>query len=355
MVKAEGNTLVVNGRRIDALAERAPARHSIVSNDSCTTNGLAPVAIERGLMLTTHAYTNSQALHDEPEKDLRGARAAARSIVPYPSGAAKAIGKVIPELDDIRRTALAALESHPLNAIAEAEGERLYDPPLVAVANANDPLFEGLKDEAAVGAIHMAPREWLPEARSVVSFFFPFSEAARRSNRLPGDPSFAWLYGRIEGDDLLRKVVGAAAEAIRTAGGSALAPVSDPRFRIVDRKSNWSERHVAYVAGLGTFSLSRSLITEAGSAGRLGSIVTDLALDPTPRPYSGLEEYCSRCLACIKRCPPKAIRASGKDNAACSSYLDETKRRFAPRYGCGKCQTAVPCEARIPGSVRPRP
>jgi glyceraldehyde 3-phosphate dehydrogenase len=84
-----------------------PARHAIVSNGSCTTNGLAPVAlalhrafgIERGLMLTTHAYTNSQALHDEPEKDLRGARAAALSIVPYPSGAAKAIGKVIPELD----------------------------------------------------------------------------------------------------------------------------------------------------------------------------------------------------------------------------------------------------------------
>ncbi len=50
-------------------------------------------------MNTTHAYTNSQALHDQPEKDLRGARAAALSIVPYSSGAAKALGKVIPELD----------------------------------------------------------------------------------------------------------------------------------------------------------------------------------------------------------------------------------------------------------------
>jgi glyceraldehyde 3-phosphate dehydrogenase len=168
-VRAEGQSLVVNGRRIAVLAERDPAalpwaklgvdivvestgrftdrekakahiesggakkvlisapakgedltvvmgvnhdrydpsRHDVISNGSCTTNGLAPVAlalhrafgIERGLMLTTHAYTNSQALHDEPEKDLRGARAAALSIVPYPSGAAKAIGKVIPELD----------------------------------------------------------------------------------------------------------------------------------------------------------------------------------------------------------------------------------------------------------------
>ena len=88
-------------------AKYDPARHKVVSNGSCTTNGLAPAAlvlhqafgIEYGLMNTTHAYTNSQALHDQPEKDLRGARAAALSIVPYSSGAAKAIGKVIPELD----------------------------------------------------------------------------------------------------------------------------------------------------------------------------------------------------------------------------------------------------------------
>ena len=84
-----------------------PVRHTVVSNGSCTTNGLAPAAlvlhqtfgIEYGLMNTTHAYTNSQVLLDQPERDLRGARAAALSIVPYPSGAAKALGKVIPELD----------------------------------------------------------------------------------------------------------------------------------------------------------------------------------------------------------------------------------------------------------------
>ena len=101
--KSEDLTVVmgVNHKQYD------PARHTVVSNGSCTTNGLAPAAlvlhqhfgIEYGLMNTTHAYTNSQALHDQPDKDLRGARAAALSIVPYSSGAAKALGKVIPELD----------------------------------------------------------------------------------------------------------------------------------------------------------------------------------------------------------------------------------------------------------------
>jgi glyceraldehyde 3-phosphate dehydrogenase len=83
-----------------------PKKHHIVSNASCTTNCLAPVAktlhevfgIERGLMTTTHAYTNDQRILDLMHKDLRRARAAAMNIVPTTTGAAKAIGLVIPEL-----------------------------------------------------------------------------------------------------------------------------------------------------------------------------------------------------------------------------------------------------------------
>jgi glyceraldehyde 3-phosphate dehydrogenase len=83
-----------------------PAAHHIISNASCTTNCLAPLAkvfhdtfgIERGLMTTVHAYTADQNLQDGPHKDLRRARAAAVNIVPTSTGAAKAIGLVLPEL-----------------------------------------------------------------------------------------------------------------------------------------------------------------------------------------------------------------------------------------------------------------
>lgn len=83
-----------------------PANHHVVSNASCTTNGLAPVAkvlhetfgIEKGLLTTVHAYTNSQKTVDTAAKDLRDARAAAENIVPSSTGAAKAVGLVIPEL-----------------------------------------------------------------------------------------------------------------------------------------------------------------------------------------------------------------------------------------------------------------
>jgi len=84
-----------------------PAAHNIISNASCTTNSLAPLAkvfndafgIERGLMTTVHAYTADQNLQDGPHSDLRRARAAALSIIPTSSGAAKAIGLVLPELN----------------------------------------------------------------------------------------------------------------------------------------------------------------------------------------------------------------------------------------------------------------
>ncbi|NUT23853.1 MAG: type I glyceraldehyde-3-phosphate dehydrogenase [Hamadaea sp.] len=100
--KGEDITLVmgVNQDKYD------PAAHTIISNASCTTNCLAPMAkalndaigIEKGLMTTIHAYTQDQNLQDGPHKDLRRARAAAVNVVPTSTGAAKAIGLVLPEL-----------------------------------------------------------------------------------------------------------------------------------------------------------------------------------------------------------------------------------------------------------------
>src|SRR6266436_231740 len=83
-----------------------PAKHAIISNASCTTNCLAPVAkvlmdsfgLERGLMTTIHSYTNDQRILDLPHEDLRRARAAALSMIPTTTGAARAVGEVLPEL-----------------------------------------------------------------------------------------------------------------------------------------------------------------------------------------------------------------------------------------------------------------
>ncbi len=100
--KDEVDAIVVLGVNDNVLTKN----HKIVSNASCTTNCLAPVAkvlddnfgIERGFMTTVHAYTNDQRLADVPHKDFRRARAAAQNIIPTTTGAARAVGKVLPQL-----------------------------------------------------------------------------------------------------------------------------------------------------------------------------------------------------------------------------------------------------------------
>jgi epoxyqueuosine reductase len=251
-------------------------------------------------------------------------------------------------LEEVVQAMTGFFKDNPLNIATELNNLQLYDRPLVAVAAAADPLFDRLKEADAVGPQHMSPPEWLSGSKAVVSYFLPFTPAVRKTNRTLGLPSVEWLYGRIEGQVFNEAMTKFLVDYFAAAGFKAVAPSLDPRFKVVNRRSNWSERHVAFVAGLGTFSLSRSLITKAGSAGRVGSVIVDANLEPTPRYYSEPEENCSKCGACILRCPPQAIEPSGKDNAICGDYVDRVKIRCAPRYGCGKCQTGVPCEERIP-------
>jgi epoxyqueuosine reductase len=239
-------------------------------------------------------------------------------------------------------------QNSPLNIVEELDSLRIFAEPMTGVALASDSLFDALKAEGVVGPDHMTPAEWLPGSKSVISYFLPFSLKVRAANRTAGLPAKEWLYGRIEGEEFnvaLRKfLVG----WFKDQGFEAIAPAIDERFKVVNRKSNWSERHVAYIAGLGTFSLSCSLITRRGSAGRFGSVVVNAPMEATPRYYDSVYENCSKCGACILRCPPLAITESGKDHEVCSGFCDRTKVRYSPRYGCGKCQTGVPCEEKIP-------
>jgi epoxyqueuosine reductase len=253
-----------------------------------------------------------------------------------------------------------SLATHALNRLDS--GDRVYDEPLVGIASANDPYFLEFTRPEVIGNVFRVPGYWLDGASSVVSFFLPFSEIVRKSNRLPGPPSPEWLHARFRGEDVNNEAKRFVVSLIQAEGYRAVAPTLDSRFvRTEDLRCSWSERHVAFVAGLGTFGLSRGLITSKGMAGRFGSVVTDLKIAPTPRPYSNPFEYClflsgkAPCKACIERCPVQAITDKGKDHPPCSDYLrredlvQDVKRRFGYGYmACGKCQTGVPCESGIP-------
>ena len=253
---------------------------------------------------------------------------------------------------------------HDIAGNGSTRGYVIFDPPVIGFGSAHDRLFDEYKKPGIIGPWHMSPDEWLPDAETVISVFFPFSEEVRESNRLGEQPSFEWLCGRIEGQAYIAGFSDELKVSLERLGISVCVPCVDSRFKSVKRGtgidgyadmtpdtygSRWSERHAAYVCGLGTFGLSKGLITAKGIAGRFTSLIISERIVPDKRSYSGIYDYCLMCGACVRRCPAGAITLEkGKDHAICEKWLINTAERYAPRYGCGKCQTGVPCEAGIP-------
>src|SRR4030067_3082566 len=255
-----------------------------------------------------------------------------------------------------------------------------WEEPLVGFASGTDPLFFQFK--SLIGSFHLTPREivlaalkekgrelLLPEVEqiSVISWILPTAEDTRKSNRKEEKfPSKLWAYTRDYGEacnNALRRHVVAFLEDL---GFVAVAPLLMPNFQYFrDEKvgwaSPWSERHIAYSCGLGTFSLNDGLITPKGMAIRIGSVVTLLKLAPSEKKYGHPKENCllfrnEKCGKCIPRCPAGAITEEGHDKDRCNEYINsEPLKAKRQGYGlqnpppaCGLCQTGVPCEFEIP-------
>lgn len=238
----------------------------------------------------------------------------------------------------------------------------LFEEPVFGFASAKDEIFELFRRKEIIGGNYLSPFQWLPNAKSVMALFLPFSEAVRSSNKTDQtDPSKEWLYARIEGQEFISKYTDAIRKMLGAKGINSCVPALDERFDVriegtikglkpdFHADSKWSERHAAYACGLGTFGLSRGLITEKGMAGRFASIIIAAEFEPTPRKYIGIDDYCIKCGVCARNCPAKAISMKhGKNNLKCHLHVQKMKKKYSPRYGCGKCQVGVPCEFRSP-------
>ncbi|MCL1834613.1 MAG: epoxyqueuosine reductase [Oscillospiraceae bacterium] len=240
------------------------------------------------------------------------------------------------------------------------DGMKFFGHSVFSVCRADAPGFMDLKRPEVVGKHHFVPADWMPEARSVISFFLPYSRSTVEANKEdPNEPAMEWLYTRVDGQKYLLALGAMIRDALIEDGHKAVTPYTEDRFimqvgpnpapgteHVPQYSSNWSERHVGMVSGLGTFGLSTNFISRVGCAGRLVSVVTDWDVEPDVPDYDDWLGYCNRCGACVRRCPAQAHFPDrpGKDHSICGGYIGKTCAKYTPRYGCGKCQSGIPCE-----------
>ncbi len=233
--------------------------------------------------------------------------------------------------------------------------ETRWKTPLVAVADAADPLYLQLK--TLVGPNHAMPEDILPGAKSVIVYFIPFAENIVQSNVEGEESSREWDYAYIETNALLGALGDYLYEQLTAQGHRASRLPSSYNYDEVLFRSDWSHKSSAYIAGLGTFGINQMIITAAGCCGRLGSIITDWVLTPTLRPQ---EEYCpykkdGSCGLCMQRCPNAAYRVeNGRvflEKKRCNEQIYDKivpQWPIGPGDTCGKCACGLPCSFRIP-------
>lgn len=251
--------------------------------------------------------------------------------------------------------------------------KKIWDEPLIGFSRGGDSLFQFIKDD--IGDFYWTPLDVFnlhypdlsidADELTVISWVLPQTEETKNAQKQEKKyPAKHWINSRIYGEqcnDLLRSFV---VKLLQDKGYEAIAPVKSKHWNSEISKgygfaSNWSERHAAFVSGLGTFGLCDGLITEIGKAMRCGSVVAKLSVNPTPRTYKRHDEYClyytlGICMKCAKRCPAGAITEKGHDKEKCREYQKEVIKGYVrTEYqlnsgSCGLCQTAVPCESKNP-------
>ena len=276
--------------------------------------------------------------------------------------------------------------TNALNRLPEQYGGgRIFDRPIIGVAKGDDPIF--LKYKEVVGPKHLTPAEmWLqsglpydPDIAArlrAISIIFPYVERIREESKAAEKmPAEIYSVGRNFANAFMDEVLEKTVSYFQEKGFQATSGMRSPAFQIIVNEdplniySTWSERHIAFAAGLGTFSLHEGFISEIGCNIRVTSIITDAPLEVTPRnsddPYANCLYYANgKCKKCAERCPGDAISEEGHDKLKCYLYgqivQEEMTHRLKDllkphlRYingeekwsypvGCAFCQFDVPC------------
>ena len=229
---------------------------------------------------------------------------------------------------------------------AQKQIAHIWKAPLVRFADARHPLFARLRDVTL--SEHYMPDDYLRGASIVVSYFLPFVRDIGRSNADAGASSPLWAGAYRTACVMAEELNEHLAALLRARGVRVCVPHNALMIGGESPWSYWSQRHVAYIAGHGTFGLNNMLISDQGCVGRYYSLVTDLDLPPDP---VLTEERClykkdGSCALCVQRCPTEALSTQGFKRLQCLAQCRHNAALYAGAKVCGKCVVELPCSHR---------
>jgi epoxyqueuosine reductase len=216
--------------------------------------------------------------------------------------------------------------------------------PIIGYAAADDPLYDQLSDIIQNKQLH--PKELLPAAKTVVVYFIPHSLAVVKKIQEQNCIVKEWSDNYTLGNQVLSKIGELLQRELQKQEIQVVTEPPTNNYDSIELTAKWAHKASAVIAGIGTFGLNHLVITKSGTAGRLGSVVIDRKLLPTPRPDT---EYClyyktGKCKVCVEKCPSGALTKDEFDRFRCNAYLDG-KNIHELEQGCGMCSSG-PCASR---------
>lgn len=216
-----------------------------------------------------------------------------------------------------------------------------------------------------VSPTHGVPEDAVKDATIIIAYFIPFLKELAQTNTRQGLASPQWAQSYEETNAMFIELNACLIEDLKRKGVRAAVSPEAGSFDREKLISNWSQRHIAYLAGLGSFGLNNMLITKAGCCGRISTIITDLEVQPDA-PMT--EELCiykknGKCGLCADCCPSGALTRTGYDRHKCYAVCLENAKvhnsygnSYASEAGgavqetgsevCGKCVAGMPCAFR---------
>jgi len=229
----------------------------------------------------------------------------------------------------------------------------LWREPVIKIISADDERFFSLKETVSAG--HLLPCDILDDAKSVICFFIPFKESIVESNVNRKTASTEWASAYVKTNELIQRINDNIEKLMEQNGYKTGKIKATHNFDVEKLISNWSHRHAAYIAGLGTFGINNMLITEYGCCGRLGSIIINCELSEYIKTETPKEKCLNKingsCGICRRRCVTDSFSDNNFDRYKCyKQCLENAEYHKNTGYAdvCGKCLVDLPCSVREP-------